>query len=450
MARVPKRKTERAPPVDKLIKPAVGIVLAILGYYLIQGMGAEIPRVDVNDEVALREVFFGENEGNNYVILCQPDPLNPDVDPALASLPISSVFSEAYRDRKSLASAEFRLMDCNHVLASSGKSIAERFELNLKQRPTIFVGGKIPSQPKQIPSQHLKTGNMLLKALRNLLEPRAIKIESAKNLKAKCLNKPFCAILLKGGPPEPYVKTAMKSLVTEHPNVQFASIDTTVLLLTNVDDVVPDYIKGEHRFVLFRKISGGLNATAIAEDGSTVKEGRLITSVAPFKDDVKYSSLSNHITKSVSNPVSQFKKLAALPSLKTRTKKMDEAERKKRERKAEQKQREAEAATQQASGGGSGAFGSGTDMKDERRSERERRRAEHNAQNDVKPRTPEEEAAREAARRKRMHEESEKWNVMDEDSSPESETFDDDEGDDDEEELLNDEDEDEEEVMDLD
>ena len=42
MAPIPKRKTERAPAVDKLIKPAGGIALALLGYFVLQGLQAEV------------------------------------------------------------------------------------------------------------------------------------------------------------------------------------------------------------------------------------------------------------------------------------------------------------------------------------------------------------------------------------------------------------------------
>lgn len=91
----------------------------------------------MEDELELREVFFGEGEGKNYVVLCHPED---------ATYPVSSVFSEASSDGS--APAEFKLLDCNHVL-SSEKTVFERFKLNEKHRPTIFVSGKIGS-PKQV------------------------------------------------------------------------------------------------------------------------------------------------------------------------------------------------------------------------------------------------------------------------------------------------------------
>ena len=91
----------------------------------------------MEDELELREVFFGEGEGKSYAVLCHPED---------AKYPISSVFQEASNDRS--APAVFKLMDCNHKL-SSDKTVYERFKLNEKTRPTIFVSGKL-GPPKQV------------------------------------------------------------------------------------------------------------------------------------------------------------------------------------------------------------------------------------------------------------------------------------------------------------
>ena len=37
----------------------------------------QIPRIDVEDELALREVLFGEGRGGNYVVLCSAPPTDP-------------------------------------------------------------------------------------------------------------------------------------------------------------------------------------------------------------------------------------------------------------------------------------------------------------------------------------------------------------------------------------
>lgn len=82
--------------------------------------------------------MFGEGATKkSYAILC----LSED------ETHISSVFEDAAKDGTS--PAEFRVLDCNYVLPSSEKSIADRFKLNLKQRPTVFVSGHM-GPPKQV------------------------------------------------------------------------------------------------------------------------------------------------------------------------------------------------------------------------------------------------------------------------------------------------------------
>jgi len=156
----------------------------------------------VSDELALRELFFGEGEGKNYAALCHTLPSGANANP----LPISSVFQDAKSDGS--VKAEFVLVDCTHVLPS-GKSVADRFGIDLTKRPSIFVSGKVGA-PKQIPEKHLKTGNMLIRALKSKLEPHAAKIENTKQLKADCLDKNMCVLLLKGGPPEKQVRNAFQ------------------------------------------------------------------------------------------------------------------------------------------------------------------------------------------------------------------------------------------------
>lgn len=91
----------------------------------------------------MRQVFFGEggegvNSDKSYCVLCHDES---------STLPLSSVFLDAYTEKKS--PAEFRVVDCNFVLPSSEKTIAERFKLDLTKRPTIFVSGKV-GEPKQV------------------------------------------------------------------------------------------------------------------------------------------------------------------------------------------------------------------------------------------------------------------------------------------------------------
>lgn len=437
MGRVPKKKKQAAPPVDKFLKPAAGIALAMLGYYFMKGMTNEIPRIDVMDELALREVFFGEGAlGKDYAVLCHPEAKDGSV-----GLPVSSVFQDSHDDGS--APASYVLMDCDHVLPDSGKSIYDKFKLNKKKRPTVFVSGKV-GPPKQVPEKHLKTGAMLTKLLKQMLEPHAAKVEKTKELKEKCLNKDVCGLLLKGGKPEPYVKHAVANLLGKYPNVQFASVDSTVLFLTNLEEYIPEYESGVHRFVVFKKVSGGL----AAGDNETKADGRLKTSILHLESDgVSFGAMNNLISDALNGK--QMKRIPALPNIKTRTKKLEEAERQKRDRKKDQARRKAkedEKPPQQT-------FSANDGSKEGRRLERERRRAEHNANNNVKPKTPEELAEMERRRRQRMEEEAKKWNIGSEEDEEASEGSIKEEWEDDEEGsdyVEEDEEEEEEDVLDLD
>eukprot|EP00550_Attheya_septentrionalis_P009085 CAMPEP_0198284394 /NCGR_PEP_ID=MMETSP1449-20131203/3866_1 /TAXON_ID=420275 /ORGANISM="Attheya septentrionalis, Strain CCMP2084" /LENGTH=434 /DNA_ID=CAMNT_0043981433 /DNA_START=56 /DNA_END=1357 /DNA_ORIENTATION=+ len=428
MAPIPKRKTERAPAIDKLLKPAIGVAIALVAYYSFTGLDLDIERVDVTDELALREVLFGDGAGKNYAVLCHGEE-------NLA--PVSSVFQEAANEAS--VSAEFRIMDCNHVLESSGKSIADRFKLDLKKRPTIFVSGKVPEQPKQIPQKHLKTGHMLAKLLKQMLEPHAAKIETTKDLKAKCLEKEYCGLLLKGAKPEPFLKDAVANLLVKYPHVQFASIDATVLLTANLEEHLDEFVPGQHRFVVFHKMSGSSKIDSDA-DAETTKSngnssGRLITSIAvtPPGSSISFSTMSQTVQKALQGST---KKIPSLPTVKTRTKKFDQAEREKRKRK---NQRTSGSSSSSSSSSGSSTTNDGS--AEGRKAERERRRDEHNKNNNVTPKTPEELAELERQRRLRMEEEAAKWNIGAEDAGDEEynnmeETADHDQGYDDEESEL--------------
>mmetsp|Transcript_12166 Transcript_12166/g.18277 ORF Transcript_12166/g.18277 Transcript_12166/m.18277 type:complete len:467 (-) Transcript_12166:36-1436(-) len=449
MAPVPKRKSQRAPPIDQLIKPAIGIIVALMGYHIMKGVSVSIPRIDTGDELALREVFFGEGPySKDYAVLCHSD-ADPD-------LPISSVFLDSFSEGS--APVDYVLLDCDYVLPSSGKSIAKRFKLDTSVFPTIFVSGKSMT-PKQIPQKHLKTGTMLTKVLRKMLLPSALKIDSTRTLKQKCLDKDYCAVLLKGsGTVEARVKNAVTNLVTDYPGVQIASVDSTSNYLANLEEVLLDlseYEEDRHRLVMFKKVSGSAVTPEDIGDEDEDEEtpnkappqdsGRLITSVAVYESGQSFST--NNLADFIQNVQSgkiKAKKLSTLPSLKTRTKKVNAKIIAKRQKLAARKKQERESKQKGSAGGGAfGSTDSTNDSKADRKAERDRRRREHHAKNNVKPKTPEEIKAQEAARRKRMEEEAAKWNMMPEDLDDlagdgveESESFFEDFEDEDSEEIV--------------
>jgi hypothetical protein len=162
---------------------------------------------------------------------------------------------------------------------------------------------------------------------------------------------------------------------------------------------------------VFKKVSGGL----AAGDNETKAEGRLKTSILPLEETGVSFGTMNTLVSGVLNG-KKMRNISALPNIKTRTKKLEESERLKRDRKKDQErqrtQDDKKPPPQQT-------FSANDGTKEGRRLERERRRAEHNAENNNVPKTPEEIAEMEKRRRQRMEEEAAKWNIGSDESSEE-------------------------------
>jgi len=278
--------------------------------------------------------------------------------------------------------------------------------LNTKTKPVVFVSGSIGT-PKQVPAKFLKTGSMLTKAIKNLLEPRAVKIETTQDLRSKCLDKDVCGLLLKGSKTSPkYVQNAVRKLVVEHPRVTFASVDSSVLYVKGLEaEFLPELSPGIPRFVVFHKTEG-------TTDKTQKDAGRLKTTAVALDVDVAYGPMSN-LVGSVVSGTADTKKVSTTPTIKTRTKKLEKEENAKRQR-----------AKDRSSGGSSGSRGSSTSAggafhsgendgsPEGRKAERERRRDEHRKNNpNYKEKTPEEIKEMERQRRIRMEDEAKKWNM---------------------------------------
>jgi hypothetical protein len=268
-----------------------------------------------------------------------------------------------------------------------------------------FVSSDIPnfmSYNLQVPAKHLKTGKMLDKLLKNMLEPRAAKIETTQDLRTKCLNQPYCGLLLKGSKSvDSATKSAIQKLLIEQPKMAFASVDSSNLFVKNLEEYLPPLEKGRHRFVVFKKVSGSLDP----------KDTRIVTSIATIDNSgVSYGQMSN-LCADVMSAKRVMTKLSTLPMIKTRTKKIEAEEKARRERKAKSQQ--------QPSGGSSSFANDGSN--EGRRAERERRREEHREKTGAKPKTPEEIAEIERQRRIRMEDAERAWTVQDGDLPPEGE-----------------------------
>lgn len=256
---------------------------------------------------------------------------------------------------------------------------------------------------------------MLVKALKNLLEPKAEKIETTQDLRSKCLEKDICGLLLKGAKQSPkYVKDAMSKLLTEFPKITFAAVDSSVLYVKGLEaEYLPEMVEGQPRFAVFQKIGGSTDSSS---------KDRLKTSVAALPTSgVSYGPMSN-LVAGVVQKTQEMTKIPSLPTIKTRTKKLEEEERAKRQRRMDQQRRQSQGGDGGGSTTGGGYFTDNDNdgTRDGRKAERERRRAEHRASNpNYREKTPEEIAEMERLRRQRMEEEASKWNMDSEDAPPE-------------------------------
>jgi len=421
MALKPKRKSQRAPPVDRLVKPGIVLILAMLAYHVMKGVQMTIPRIDpLLDRHILREVLLSDasSSSTNYVILCQD--ANDDVS-------ISSVFLDAY-STNDIPNTEFMVLDCTESIndvvdtddvTTKPKTVAEYLNLNIGTYPTIFLSSPRLNLPHQVPNKHLKTGNMLLKVMQKLLIPSAVKLVSKRTLRESCLEKDTCLVLLhsKGDSKlatSGNTKEMMRALAARYEDdtsIGITYIDSDVHYLKHVEDIVlnvPDYVPSVPRMVLFQRAVGSGTTTT-----------RLKSTVIPYPYDADINSSSSvedlvqFITDNNNNNMTTMTtKLPQLPVLQIRTKKSTEQIRTKREkyrtRTRNNSKNNNKADTKLAND-------DVTNDKAERKAERDRRRTEHHKAHNLKEKTPEQLQQQEQNRRERMEQEARQWDVLDDD-----------------------------------
>jgi len=171
-------KRERPPDFEFLVKPiiilvALSIVLALITQII---SGSPIERLDVGDGMLVVDLFDGSMGG--YVVQCMSE----------AQVHKSTAINSAFLDATSILDsdkiAKFATIDCEtRTNPNGGRSLSELHGLDMKVRPApIFVvtkGGVV----KQVKGKDLKSGNVLSKVIRGLLEVRAGKVESTKQFK---------------------------------------------------------------------------------------------------------------------------------------------------------------------------------------------------------------------------------------------------------------------------
>ncbi|KAF1324617.1 hypothetical protein FI667_g9837, partial [Globisporangium splendens] len=210
---------------------AVGvIVVAFFGGAVLQfSMSKEhVYRIEVTNQPLLERVF---RSGEPWVVLCaKPDDVMPDV------------FSKV--SKRLVDKSYVGVLDCTQKLPESGKSVLSRYGIKTSVSPTVFTVAN-GDKPKQ-------TSKALAKRVVAQTKKTSQEILNSAQLELKCLQKSMCVLFLRGQKLRPYERQWMDKLMLEHRTLQFAWIDSTILKLS-IESMLPDFVRGEHRMVLFRR-----------------------------------------------------------------------------------------------------------------------------------------------------------------------------------------------------
>ena len=421
--------------------PAILACIAAISWSLLSNIffSHNVVSIDATDQLALRDVFFGEGTyKGSYVVLCLA-PTTEDPPP-----PLNSAFLDASKILGGVsAGAKFVTLDCGALLPS-GSTVASRFKLDSGRRPAlVFVSGaRLPGVPVQLQASSLKSGIVLANAIKSLLEPRTVKVESTSQLSTRCLERDYCLLLLKGGEVTQQVKGIFKELIEDFsPTVQFAHIDSSVVAMNLESSKGLEFVEGQHRLVMFRRLPSPegkkdekkkkkttttkKRAKSVEDDGEDDSESEdekevVATSARLYKsNDYSAEALTAFIASSLKDDES-FKVLKTLPKTSIRTKRSQESAKKKKDEADKKKadyggrvrdDNDDDGNDSAAAGGGAGAT-----TKEERKAERERQRERARKEKEASM-TPEEiqeaNRKREADRRKKIEEQMKSTYVED-------------------------------------
>jgi hypothetical protein len=169
-------------PIHLFLKPAIAICVISVLYSLLSSIltGSPFDRLDVHDQMLVSDVFSGSLGGHVVLCLSEADVIN--------SKPLNSAFVDAAGIVEAGGSdgkpplAKFVTVDCNAVTTRGGANIYGKYNLDPKAKPAVVAvvnkGGKV----LQVKGKDLKSGYVLSKVVRGLLEVRASKVESTKQL----------------------------------------------------------------------------------------------------------------------------------------------------------------------------------------------------------------------------------------------------------------------------
>ncbi|KAJ1461863.1 hypothetical protein M885DRAFT_507027 [Pelagophyceae sp. CCMP2097] len=221
--------------------------------------------VDVKDEATLRQVFFS---GEVWAVACHAmnstKPLTPNFE------------AVAHRLGDEM---KFAVLDCKAALPSSGKTTMQRWKLlpHPQGEPVLFIANGVGV--KQLPASASRSEYDLVREFRLGAMRKPLPVKNTELLREKCLYKPRCLVVLKGGAElEPQSEKALDKLAGLHAAggakrdgtsaVAFVEMDSQDLRLNFEGYAAGEDIKLRrfealsHRAIYFRNTSAGLFALA--------------------------------------------------------------------------------------------------------------------------------------------------------------------------------------------
>lgn len=217
---------------------AIGvIVVAFFGGAVLQFSTSKehVYRLEVTNPVLLERVF---RSGEPWVVLCaKPDDVVPDVFGKVSKRLVDKSF--------------VGVLDCTQKLPASGKSVFKRYGIKSSVSPTVFTVAN-GEKPKQVFLDHLQSSKALAKRVVAQTKKSAKEILNSAQLEISCLQKSTCVLILRGQKYTPYEKQWLDKLLQEHRTLQFAWVDATLFKLS-IESMLPDFVRGEHRLVLFKR-----------------------------------------------------------------------------------------------------------------------------------------------------------------------------------------------------
>ena len=183
------------------------------------------PYIDVkSDEATLKEIFFG---GSPYVVYCQA---------GKSKLVPKLLIEGANMLPRGYSTA---MLNCEEPMASSGKSVFERFELDPKGVPAFAVANG--DKPIQFNRESFYNTEYFAEFVKHQTTPKLREITSEYHFRKTCLQKDKCVVLGHKGKLSASAKEAIESANTYWRKQRVGTIDTGKFSI-KLDDVLSSHL----------------------------------------------------------------------------------------------------------------------------------------------------------------------------------------------------------------